>query len=265
MPEPTAREQLPPVSEQEAGRIVFIGGLHRSGTTLLAKILQDHPEVSGFTNTGAPMDEGQHLQDVYPPASVFGGPGRFGFEPESFLDEHSPLATDANARRLYAQWAEYWGREGAWLLEKSPPNLVRTRFLQALFPGARFVIVLRHPVAVAYATRKWARTSIRSLIEHWVVCHERFFNDREHLKKCLVIKYEDLIDDTQATMQQIWQFLELKPHPSSRTIRKGVNDRYFKSWRRASRLPIISRRTERTIKLLEPRVEQFGYSLRDPK
>ena len=34
------------------------------------------------------------------------------------------------------------------LVEKSPPNLVRTRFLQALFPDARQIVVTRHPIAV---------------------------------------------------------------------------------------------------------------------
>ena len=33
---------------------------------MLARMLAEHPEVSGFADTGAPADEGQHLQDVYP-------------------------------------------------------------------------------------------------------------------------------------------------------------------------------------------------------
>ena len=35
------------------------------------------------------------------------------------------------------------------LVEKSPPNIVRMRYLQALFPRASFVMILRHPVVVA--------------------------------------------------------------------------------------------------------------------
>ena len=59
-------------------RFVFLAGLHRSGTTLLARLLAAHPEISGFSGTGEPADEGQHLQSVYPAARVYGGPGRFG-------------------------------------------------------------------------------------------------------------------------------------------------------------------------------------------
>jgi hypothetical protein len=49
-------------------RLVFVGGLHRSGTTLLGRLIAQHPDVSGFAETGVPADEGQHLLSVYPTA-----------------------------------------------------------------------------------------------------------------------------------------------------------------------------------------------------
>lgn len=247
-----------PLEEKE---FVFIGGLHRSGTTLLARLLGEHPEVSELSGTGVPMDEGQFLQDVYPTGSQFGGPGRFGFEAGSYLDETSPLATRGNAMRLQKQWNAYWDLEKPYLLEKSPPNLIRTRFLQALFPSARFVIVTRHPIAVAYATRKWAKTSIRSLIEHWTVCHERFSEDRHHLRRCLVLKYETLVAEPDTTMERIWRFLGLVPHRVSQNIRKNVNQQYFSFWNRSSRIPLLARRNSKTCRLFGERVQQLGYTL----
>ena len=85
-------------------RFVFVGGLHRSGTTLLARCLAEHPEVSGFSGTRAPEDEGQHLQNVYQPGRAHGGPGRFGFDPEAHLTETSALVSDASRARLLEQW-----------------------------------------------------------------------------------------------------------------------------------------------------------------
>jgi hypothetical protein len=38
--------------------MLFVGGLHRGGTTPLARCLAAHPQVSGFRSTGVPADEG---------------------------------------------------------------------------------------------------------------------------------------------------------------------------------------------------------------
>ncbi len=141
----------------EDKRFVFVGGLHRSGTTLLARCLAGHPDISGFAGTGAKEDEGQHLQTVYPAANTFGGSGGFGFSPQAHVTEDSPLVSDANRHRLWEQWSPHWDLSKPLLVEKSPPNLMKSRFLQAMFPNSWFVMLIRHPIAVAHATEKWTR------------------------------------------------------------------------------------------------------------
>src|SRR5262245_12260859 len=89
-------------------RLLFIGGLHRSGTTLLEDLLAEHPAIAGLTDTGVPHDEGQHLQDVYPSAREGGGPGRFARDTTAHLTEADVRdAADARAR-LLAAWAPFW-------------------------------------------------------------------------------------------------------------------------------------------------------------
>jgi len=116
-------------------------------------------------NTGVPEDEGQHLQTVFPNAAFYGGPGEFAFNADSYLDEKSGIISEANRSKLIKEWSKHWDLTKAVLLEKSPPNLIRTRFLQAMFPGAYFITVVRHPVAVAYATQKMFLTR---LADSWV-------------------------------------------------------------------------------------------------
>ncbi len=135
-------------------QFIFVVGLHRSGTSLLHAILREHPAISGFRDTGVPEDEGQHLQTVLPTGLELGGPGRFAFHPDAYMDEHHPLASEKTARLLWEAWRPYWDVSRPYLIEKSPPNLLRTRFLQKLFPNSWFIAILRHPIAVAYATRK---------------------------------------------------------------------------------------------------------------
>jgi Sulfotransferase family len=245
-------------------RLVFVAGLHRSGTSLIHRCLAAHPDVSGFTGTGVPEDEGQHLQTVYPPDYLYGGAGLFGFAPEMHLTEASPLARPENRERLLREWGAHWRPGAAVGIEKSPPNLVRTRFLQALFPDAAFVVVLRHPIAVAGATRKGRRMrlSYRSLVHHWVACHETLAADATHVRALHLVRYERFVADPDGELAHLQVALGLEPHPSGERVRTDANERYLARWR--SRLnPHRALDRRRTVARFEADVRRFGYSLVD--
>ena len=88
-------------------RLVFVGGLHRSGTSLVHGCLAAHPDATGFSGTGVPEDEGQHLQTVYRPDHRFGGAGIFGLRAGAHLTERSPLASAESRDRLLAEWGPH--------------------------------------------------------------------------------------------------------------------------------------------------------------
>jgi len=246
-------------------RLVFLAGLHRSGTTLLARLLAAHPEVSGFSGTGAPADEGQHLQTVYPLASVHGGPGRFGLAPESHMTEDDPLATEESARTLSEEWSQHWDLGRPVLLEKSPPNLLKTRFLQALFPGSSFVVILRHPIPVTLATAKWRQTRrYHRLLGHWLRCHELFEADRDRLERVHLVRYEELVREPETVLRGIFEFLELEPVAPSEPVEDG-NERYFRQWREIQRDPRMRAYLTLSSLRYERRARRFGYSLLRPR
>ena len=99
-----------------------MAAIRRSGTSLVHRCLTRHPEVTGFSETGVPEDEGQHLQTVYSRAYEHGGAGRFGFDPRAHLTESSPLVTAENRGRLLLEWGEHWDSEKPVRVEKSPPT-----------------------------------------------------------------------------------------------------------------------------------------------
>ena len=243
---------------------VFIGGLHRSGTTLLAHCLAAHSDASGFLSTGASEDEGQHLQSVYPPADQHGGPGQFGFSAEMHLTELSPMVTDANRHQLLADWSAHWDRERTVLIEKSPPNLLKTRFLQAMFPDARFIMVMRHPIANAFATQKWSGTRLDSLIRHWLVCSETMASDMAHLRHVTVVRYEDLVTDWDSELTRLHEFLGLPSQPHELELRQGLNSRYLSRWDQMRRDLLRFPYRELIAQRYERRVNRFGYSLKQP-
>lgn len=246
-------------------RIVFVTGLHRSGTSLLARCIAQHPEVSAFAETGVPEDEGQLLQSVYPPGHAHGGPGRFGFSPEQHITEDSPLATAENRARLWAEWAPHWDLSNPVLVEKSPTHLTKTRFLQSLFPGCAFIVVTRHPIAVACATQKWSGTHPHQLIAHWVRSHRLFAADRPSLERVHLLRYEDLVVAPDAALAGILRFLGMEPVPAGLEIRPGINDRYFAQWRARRRGPARSLYIDLVERRWEREANRWGYSLRRPE
>ena len=74
-------------------------------------------------------------------------------------------------------------------------------------PIPRFIVVFRQPVAVAYATKKWSHSSIPSLIEHSLLCYERFAKDLPHLKNGYTLRYEEFIASPQKVLDQLTSFI----------------------------------------------------------
>lgn len=256
------------IQEAAQKKFVFVCGLHRSGTSLLFKILKDHPEVSGFADTGVPEDEGQHLQTVFQPAHALGGPGRFGFKKESYLNENSLLATEASAQQLLTEWGQYWDKDASVLIEKSPPNLVRMRFFQTLFAKTYFIIILRHPVAVSLAQKRRGKAQffpLHTIFKHWLVCHQQMMIDYPFLKHALVLRYESLAKEPDSTLACIWDFLELQPSGTNQAIKSNVNEAYYLDWQKQQENIISQWYTKQMIMPLEVAFNSFGYSIKDPE
>ncbi len=249
----------------EGHRFVFVAGLHRSGTTLVARLLAAHPGISGFSGTSAPADEGQHLQSVYPSDHEYGRPGRFGFAPEMHLTECSTLASDESARALFAQWSPHWDLSRPLLLEKSPPNLIKTRFLQALFPDSAFVVVVRHPIPVSIPTAKWRGTRrYDRLFEHWLRCHALFEADRGRLSRVHVLLYEQLVNDPTGVLEEVFEFLEVEPIPPREPVETDANEKYFRRWKELKRDPRVRAYLDLVSLKYERRMRRYGYSLLRP-
>lgn len=248
-----------------AHQLVFVAGLHRSGTTPLARALADHPEISGFSGTTAREDEGQHLQQVYPPARIHGGPGRFALHPAAHLTEQSALATQANRDRLLDAWQPYWDLTRPVLVEKSPPNLVMTRFLQELFPQSAMLVVVRHPVVVSLSTKKWTRgTSLHSLMRHWFTAHDLFRADAPRISRLHVIRYEDLVGNPGSALAGIQEFLGLGTPIPADSIQGNRSSSYEKTWNAMSTgLPWQRHRRTRIERDFAGLAEEWGYHLDD--
>jgi hypothetical protein len=242
-------------------RFLFIGGLHRSGTSILHRLLREHQNTSGFSRSGARQDEGQHLQSVFPTAKAHGGPGRFAFDDNSHLTESSNLVSDDNRQKLLREWGAYYDLSRKVLLEKSPPNILRARFLQALIPESCFVFIVRHPIPVSLSTLNWSKTSIIELMQHWHKAHEILRGDLPHLKRALVMRYEDLITSPEDCLAKICRLVEIEEFAPQESL-LDHNQTYFSQWafRHQSERDLLTRRHPDIARF----AGSFGYSFDVP-
>lgn len=256
-----SRSPLEYTPQVDDGQFLFIGGLHRSGTSIIHRLLREHPEVSGFSDTGVPEDEGQHLQTVFAPAYTFGDPGVFAFNPRSHLSEASPLNTQDNRDKLLREWGAYYDLDKRVLAEKSPPNLVRSRFFQAMFPRAAFLFVVRHPVVAALATSKWNTALLTELLLHWHVAHAVMLADCEHLRRYKVIRYEDLIASPQARLDEVCDLMGIRRFvPQERVV--DHNRAYLERW--ASEHAGEKELMDSALPTGRGPMKAFGYSWAEP-
>jgi Sulfotransferase family len=256
-----SRKPLTATPDIDGARFLFIGGLHRSGTSIIHRLLREHPGTSGFHDTPAPEDEGQHLQSVFPPAKLFGGAGRFAFANEARLLGTSACASESHRRQLLREWGAYYDLTKTVLLEKSPPNLIRGRFLQAMFPGAGFLFILRHPIPVSYATQKWSNTSMLELLFHWCVAHRLMLDDLQYLHRVMVVRYEDLVSSPVSLLKQICNFAGLADFSPRETI-SDHNERYFSQWKRDMNMMPV--RLGDMFDVERGVIATFGYRISDP-
>jgi len=255
------------LDEPSRREFAFVCGVHRSGTSLLYRCIGQHPAVSRFTGTGVPEDEGQHLQSIFPTPRHRGGPHAFAWHPEMRLTEQSEWVSETNRQRLFEEWASHWDLSRRVLLEKSPPNIIKTRFLQALFPNSSFIFIMRHPVAACLALKAKAwngsrRASLDRLIEHWCLCHEYMAEDLPFLRRTLVLRYEDFVAEPPECLDQVFALLSLPPISSDVEVHADMNRGYFEQWQYRWRRPFRFS-PPGTSAELEERVNRFGYSLRD--
>lgn len=224
-------------------RWIFVIGCFNSGTSLLADILGSHSEIGGLPN------EGQYFADHFPYAAQFGWPrmwvrclDKVQIKPDD-LDE-------AAIRRIKRQWSIYYPRHTPNLVEKSIAHATRMEFLQAHFQPAYFIVITRNGYAVAEGIQRrvvpgqWGNWEypdqypIGLCAEQWRASDELVRRQRPTLDHVVEITYEELTDNTAATLQHVTDFLGIDPFPDSRfsnrwTIRdkeepiRNMNSRSF--------------------------------------
>ncbi|MDB5255500.1 MAG: sulfotransferase [Chitinophagaceae bacterium] len=188
---------------------VFIAGCPNSGTTLLHEILAQHPAI------GSMPEEGQFCTDqLISPYSL--GVSRVWMQKIDFFYLNDETGSSKiNINKLKRQWAlHYDDVSKPILIEKSPTNAVRLRWLQKHFSKSYFIGIYRNGYAVSKGIAGKTGCPLEDAVLQWKGSNEIMLEDFAHLHRKLMISYEELTEQPVETMLKIASFLSITPLPN---------------------------------------------------
>lgn len=197
------RGRVGPIPTPE--RWVFVVGCYNSGTTLLHALLAEHPAV------GSLPTEGQFLTDGFVLPREVGLPRQWALRPDLFrMTERDSAKVDAD--RIKRQWSgRFDDADRPVLIEHSPPNAGRTRWLEQNFVPASFVGIVRDGFAVSEGIRRRAGHSLTDAALQWATSNQIMLTDFEQVERSILVRYEELTERPDEVIASILDFLGLAP------------------------------------------------------
>jgi hypothetical protein len=108
---------------------------------------------------------------------------------------------------IKAVWETYWDLGKPVLLEKSPPNLIRTRDILANFQPVKFVVMVRNPYAHSEGLMRRNNWKIKRAANFSMMCLRTQLKNARELDNALVLTYESLVQNPAQACQQLASFM----------------------------------------------------------
>ncbi len=199
--------------------LIFIISQPRSGSTLLQRILFGHPEVQTSAETWLMLHPAYSLRQT---GITTDYNARFAYKGvEEFLQNYT------HGRSVYLDAIREWARviyqdaidkhQKHWFLDKTPRYFFIIPELYELFPRAKFIFLLRNPLAVlaseltTYVKGDWPVLGVFN--KDLVSAPDWILEGIEHLgDKGYVIHYEKFVTDPQTAIPALCDYLGLDFH-----------------------------------------------------
>jgi len=205
-------------------KMIFAGGLPRSGTTLLEIFLRTHQRNSNLEfskeddmHEGLPLLEGnwrkyggsthayQYMCKIDDETGDLSGP--------AVMTEEDDV--EGFRRAAWEGW-QSWNFSKPRLVVKDPPNLLRMRLVQKAFSDTHDVFAiftLMHPLEIGSRFSCNPKSiSRQNIVKRWLNCHNRWLEDLKELKNYLVIPFEAWFKYPIFTGRAVEAFLNMKTH-----------------------------------------------------
>ena len=155
-----------------------------SGSTLLWKLLSTSASVSSLPAEGQFLPELKDIMRERP------------WQAEAELPWHE----------IKAVWERYWDKSKPLLLEKSPPNMIRTAQILQHFQPVRFIVMVRNPYAQAEGLMRHNNWTAKRAANFAMMCLRTQLANARELEDALVMTYESLVEDPAAACSRLASF-----------------------------------------------------------
>ncbi|NMP32954.1 sulfotransferase [Thalassotalea sp. M1531] len=220
--------------ENKSYKLCFMIGFPRSGTTLLENILDSQSSIFTLPELGLI----NRVISIY--QAVTDKPYPKGLE---YLTERQKAELRAYYCRLLANIIECSEEniedEMSLVIDKMPLNTIHLPLIKVLFPNAKFIFSARHPLDVVLSNFQQFYNlnremsfliSLDSTVKRYVEVLEYFEMCRAALKLNLCIaKYEDLVCNFDAEVNNIFKFLGVVPSNNYRDFNKLAKNKTIKT------------------------------------
>jgi len=142
---------------------IFIVGIGRSGTTILGNILSFHREVGLLNEAKALWHAAYPFEDVL---------GTYGTEAYYRLYESDATSeVKNNVRKLHFLFL--WFTKSQRLVDKYPEMIFRIRFLRAIYPDLKIILLMRNGwdtiYSIAHYARRYTFPHAKGYVDWWGV------------------------------------------------------------------------------------------------
>ncbi|MHB8453982.1 MAG: tetratricopeptide repeat-containing sulfotransferase family protein [Acidiferrobacterales bacterium] len=210
--EVTSRTNLPAVREtpQNAPTPIFIVGMPRSGTSLVEQILASHPDV-------AAAGELEVLNDVeHRASSLMGRP-----EPYPECLSSASVSELAALARPYLDAITSISAGAQFVTDKLPGNYERLGLIEKLFPNARIIHTIRHPLDTClscyfqnFGNTHTYSSNLRALGEVYRIYEKLMAHWHATLSiGILDVHYETLVNSPETEVRRLLKFCQLPWEP----------------------------------------------------
>jgi hypothetical protein len=156
-----------------------------SGSTLLWKLLSTSQNVSSL-----PL-EGQFLPELK----------------ELMRDKPWDASHTLPWPEIKRVWESHWDNNKPVLVEKSPPNIIRTKDILAHFQPVKFIIMVRNPYALCEGLMRRNNWKVARAANFSMMCLRTQLENARALENAQVLTYESLVQNPAKACEQLATFM----------------------------------------------------------